>query len=200
MTRKGGFGCLELCLYGIRELASATSWSSIWVSDLECSTLQVCRSAVNSPEVDIFLWLSIISVAAVSKEVFTFPPGLKGPMSPCVSHGDGCSARHLGRNWAERETEMLGHSSAQLHSQRVKTHTGPAPSLPPLTRIITGLSLSDKCQPNLLSFINKIFSTTNKQDFITVLYCNSIQPAPSPALTYHCTVSILHYGPHHHRQ
>ena len=33
----GGFGCLELCLYGIRELESATSWSSIGISSLECS-------------------------------------------------------------------------------------------------------------------------------------------------------------------
>ena len=35
MPRKGGFGCLELCLYGIRELAS--------VSDLEFSTQQCVR-------------------------------------------------------------------------------------------------------------------------------------------------------------
>ena len=39
MSQKEGFGCLELCLYGIRELVSATSWSSIWIWDLEWSTL-----------------------------------------------------------------------------------------------------------------------------------------------------------------
>ena len=33
------FGCLEVCLYGIRELVSATSRSFMWISDLERTTL-----------------------------------------------------------------------------------------------------------------------------------------------------------------
>ena len=37
--RKCPSWCLEVCLYGIRDMASATSWSSMWIWDLECSTL-----------------------------------------------------------------------------------------------------------------------------------------------------------------
>ena len=35
----GRFWGFELCLYGIRELAPTTSWSFIWISDLEWTTL-----------------------------------------------------------------------------------------------------------------------------------------------------------------
>ena len=42
MPRKVGILCFELCLYGIRELVSATPWSSIWISDhWHCSAPQV---------------------------------------------------------------------------------------------------------------------------------------------------------------
>ena len=49
-TEVGCFGCLEVSLYGIRELVSATPRSIIRIWDLECSTLPL--SAVKCLDVD----------------------------------------------------------------------------------------------------------------------------------------------------
>ena len=87
-----------------------------------------------------------VGVTAVSKEIFTFPPGLEGPVvtTTSVCHPDWCVVTGRDPGWAgteQRENwEMSGHSSV-LTTVWVKTHTGTA-SLPSLTRLIIGLSLS----------------------------------------------------------
>ena len=59
LSTVGGFGCLKLCFYGIRELASATSWSSIWIWP------RVVHSDISSPEQRLLI-LSLVSHLDIS--------------------------------------------------------------------------------------------------------------------------------------